>query len=81
MKIEELKKQFENEWLLVEVLEEDNLNRPVEVRLIAHSKNRDEIYEGLDKVEDNKHVATLYTGKIPEKGYAVAFIFYGKNRY
>lgn len=27
--------------------------------------------EDRDGVEDNKHVATLYTEKIPEKGYTI----------
>ena len=73
MNIAEIKKKYKNEWILVEVLEEDELNRPVRVRLIAHSKNRDDIYDKLDDVEDGKHVATFYSGEIPEKNYAVAF--------
>ena len=77
MKIEELEKQYKDEWVLVEVLEEDELNKPIKVRLIAHSKNRDDIYDKLESIESKKHVATFYTGKIPEKGYAVAF--YGKD--
>lgn len=77
MKIEEVKKQYKDEWVLVEVLEEDDLGRPIRVRLIAHSKNRDDIYEKLEQIESEKHVATFYTGKIPEKGYAVAF--YGED--
>jgi hypothetical protein len=39
--------------------------------LIAHSKDRDEIYEQMKKVKG--HTYTIYTGKIPKKGYAVAF--------
>ena len=75
MNIAEIKKKYKNEWILVEVLEEDELNRPVRVRLIAHSKNRDDIYDKLDDVEDGKHVATFYSGEIPEKNYAVAFLW------
>ena len=76
MNPEELKHKYKDEWTLVEVLEEDDLNRPLNVQLIFHSKNRDEVYEKLEHVESKKHVATFYTGKIPQKGYAVAF-FYG----
>lgn len=72
MQIEELKRQYKDEWVLVEVLEEDEQSRPVEVRLIAHSKNRDDIY---DKLKETKGIDTFqfYTGEIPKKGYAVAF--------
>lgn len=79
MQIEELKKQYKDEWVLVEVLEEDELNRPTNVRLIAHSKNRDDIYEKLETIENMRHIATFYTGEIPEKGYAVAY--FGKSKY
>lgn len=77
MSIEEIKNMFKDEWVLVEILNEDKLGRPTEVRLIAHSKNRDDIY---DKLKETKGLYTFqfYTGEIPEKGYAVAF--YGKNR-
>lgn len=77
MEVNVIKQKYKDEWVLVEVLEEDELNRPIHVKLLAHSKNRDDIYERLGDVENNKHVATFYTGKIPRKGYAVAF--YGKN--
>lgn len=77
MKINEVKEQYKDEWVLAEVLQKDTLNRPVEVRIIIHSKNRDEVYEQLDFVQDNQQVTTFYTGEIPEKGYAVAF--YGRR--
>lgn len=72
MKIEEIKQKYKDEWVLVEVLEEDKSGNPIEVRLIAHSKNRDDIY---DKLKETKGMDTFqfYTGEIPKKGYAVAF--------
>ncbi|MBU2496751.1 MAG: hypothetical protein KJ767_01685 [Nanoarchaeota archaeon] len=73
MEVEELKKQYKDEWVLVEVLKVDEVGQPVEVKLITHSKNRDDIYEELRKTKV-KDVATFYTGKIPKKSYAVAFI-------
>lgn len=69
--IEELKDQYRNEWVLVEVLEEDELQRPIRVRLITHSKNREETYEALR--EHSGYTYHFYTGKIPEEGYALAF--------
>lgn len=77
MNIEEIKKRHKDEWVLVEVLKEDEFNRPVEVEPLAHSKTRDKIHELLKTIENKKHVATFFTGKIPKKGYAVAF--YGRN--
>ncbi len=75
MRIEELKQKYKDEWVLVEVLEEDELNRPTNAKLIAHSKNRDDIYDKLSGVKSGKHVATFYTGEMPKKGYAVAFLW------
>ena len=69
--VEEIKKKYREEWVLGEVIEEDEFGQPTEIELIAHSKARDEIY---DKQRDlNKDVAIIYTGEIPKKGYAVAF--------
>ncbi len=71
--IDEIKKKFKDEWVLVEVLEEDELNQPTKGRVIAHSRNRDEVYDAL-KGTKGKHTYQFWTGKIPEKGYAVAFV-------
>ena len=72
-RIEQFKKKYKNQWLLVKVLEEDELNRPTEGLLLSRSKNREDIYNALVKVKAKEHVATFYTGRIPKKGYAVAF--------
>ncbi len=39
--------------------------------LIAHSRNRDDIYKKMKKVK--VHTYTVFAGQIPRKGYAVAF--------
>jgi len=72
MKLEAVKKQYKNEWILAEVLEEDKLNRPTKVKVIAHSKDRGETYEAMEKIKI-KDFLHFYTGKVPKKGYAVAF--------
>lgn len=72
MKVEQVKKRYKDEWILAEVLESDRLNKPVEVKLLKHSKNRDEVYDSLESVETGTHVCTFYAGAIPAKGYAVA---------
>ncbi len=73
MKIEEIKEAYKDEWVLVEVLEEDDLKRPTNVKIIAHSKNRDDTYEAMSRTKA-KHIAHFYTGELPE-GYAVAFLW------
>jgi hypothetical protein len=70
--VEEIKRRYRDEWVLVEVIEEDELGQPTEVELIVHSKARDEIYEALKETKA-KYTYQFYTGEIPKKGYAVAF--------
>ena len=70
MKIAELKKKFKNTWVLTEVLKENELNQPIDVKPIMTSKDRNRLYDKLAKLPRGKFFATLYTGKI--KG---AFIF------
>jgi len=74
MDIEEIKNKYKNEWILVEVLSSDELGRPKDVSLIAHSKNRDDTYEAMKRVKI-KNMAHFYSGEIPKKGYAVAFLW------
>lgn len=72
MKLEEVKRLHPDEWVLVEVLDTDTCNRPKEVRLIAYSRNRDDIY---DRLKDTEGVDTFqfFTTGIPKKGYAAIF--------
>ncbi len=70
--IEEIKEEYEDEWVLAEVIEENEKGEPTKVELIAHSKCRDETYDMMSKT-GAKHLYHFYTGEIPEKGYAVAF--------
>ena len=71
MKLEDIKRQYHNEWVLVEVLEENTQGDIVDVKLLAHSPNRDDTYKVM-RVTD-KYTYHFYTGEIPTKGYAVAF--------
>lgn len=73
MKTEEVKKEYSNEWVLVEVLKEDEIGNPTEVRVLVHSKIKSEIYEAMKNSVD-KYTYHFYTGKIPKEGYAVAFM-------
>ena len=69
--IEEIQEKYKDEWVIIEVLEENEFEEPTRGRLIAHSKSRDEIYDLLkDRTGD---ISVFFTGDIPKKGYAVAF--------
>lgn len=69
--VKNLIKKYKDEWLLIKVLEADELDRPIKGELILHSKNRDEIYEKQREMRGDLYI--IYSGQIPKKGYAVAF--------
>jgi len=77
MNIEKITKTYKDEWVLVEVLKEDKEGNPLDVKLIAHSKNRDDTYDKL-KDTKGKYICHFYTGEYPKKGFAIAF--YGKDK-
>jgi len=73
MKISEVKKKYRNQWILARVTKEKpGTHEVVEVQMIAHSPSRDKTYEALGKTRA-RHITHFYNGRIPKKGYAVAF--------
>ena len=72
MRLDIIKKKYKDEWVVGEILKEDDLGKPIEIKVLAHSKSRDDTYEVLKKAKD-KYTYHFYTGEIPKKGYAVAF--------
>jgi hypothetical protein len=62
--ISALKKRYPKEWLLLTHVTADELTRPVKGKLVAHSKNRDDIYGRLSKARGG--FAIEYTGEIPK---------------
>lgn len=73
MTIKDIKTKYKNEWILAKVLKEDEARNLQKAKVLAHSKDREDVYDALLKVKPDLHVATFYTGSIPKKGYAVAF--------
>ncbi len=69
-----LKRRYPNEWLLLRDVAADELTHPVKGRLVAHSKNRDHIYDRLSRMRGK--LGVLYTGDIPRK-LAVLFLELG----
>ena len=69
--IKDVMKKYKNEWLLLKVTVVDDQDQPAEGEIISHSKNRDEIYDAQKKFKGDLYIT--YSGKMPKKGYAVAF--------
>jgi hypothetical protein len=69
MTVEEIKKQFPDEWVLLDEPEIGESQRVVSGELLFHSPNRDELYQKAMELRP-KHSAVFFTGKIP-KGTAI----------
>ncbi len=72
MKWKEIIEKFKDEWVLIEVKEVDESYSLKEGKVIAHSKDKSEIYEQLLKLKE-KNLYIEYTGKIPEDLAVVLF--------
>lgn len=72
MNIQKLRKKFRREWLLISVDEMDeSTTTPLKGHLLAHSKDRDEIYQKMLRYKHNTFLT--YSEDTLPKGYAVAF--------
>jgi len=60
----EIREQYAGEWVLIEYEELDEDLNVVRGKVLAHSTNRDIIYQELLKLSGKK-VAIEYLGKIP----------------
>ena len=67
--ISRFKKRYPNEWLLLTNVTADELTRPIKGKLVAHSKNRDDIYARLKHVHGK--IAIEYAGYIPKDLFVV----------
>jgi len=65
MKWVDIKKNFRNQWVLIEVMNVDESFNILEGEVLAHSKNKDEIYQKLLKIRP-KEFSIEYTGEVPE---------------
>ena len=70
--IEQIRKRFRREWLLVAVDRLDPRTQvPLSGRLLAHSPRRDEVYKRF--ISARGLTCVLYSDKTLPQGYAVAF--------
>jgi hypothetical protein len=65
MKWIDIKKNFENQWVLIEVKNVDESFNVLEGEVLANSKDKDEIYQKLLKIRP-KEFSIEYTGEVPE---------------
>ena len=70
-KIEDLKRQYPDEWLLVKVEGKDALGIPTVGRLLSHSKDADSIWDEVAGLRGQFYI--FYTGEILKD---TAVIFY-----
>ncbi len=75
MKWKEIVEKFKDEWVLIDVKEVDKNFNPKEGDVIAHSKDKEEIYRKLLELRPKKF-SIEYTGKIPED---LAVVLYCEN--
>lgn len=65
MTIEEIRSQFDSEWILLEDPETDEALEVLSGKVIHHSRDRDEVYRKAVSLRP-KRSALVYTGEIPE---------------
>ncbi|HEX4951256.1 MAG TPA: hypothetical protein VFZ34_31655 [Blastocatellia bacterium] len=67
---DEIKERFPDKWLLIADAEMDDEMNILRGKVVAHSKDRDEVYRALLTVP-GKRISIDYTGE-PPAGWAVA---------
>jgi hypothetical protein len=65
MKWADIKKNFKNQWVLIEVEKVDESYNLLSGEVLAHSKDKDEIYQKLLEIKP-KEFSIEYTGEVPE---------------
>ena len=70
--IDDLRRQFDHEWLLVAIDEMDEkTTTPLRGHILAHSPRRNEIYRR--DARRREHTLTVYSEDTLPEGYAAAF--------
>lgn len=65
MKMEEIRQKYEGEWVLIEYNKLDENLNVIEGEVIAHSPNKEDIYQAQTNFKD-KSLSIEYLGEIPE---------------
>ena len=70
----QMQRKYPNHWLLIKDFQVNRATRLVKGKVIAHSKDRDEIHRALSRHKGN--LCIHYTGKLPED---TGVLFYGAS--
>ena len=65
MRLNEIKKKYKNQWVLVEYSKLDKNLRVNEGKVLAHAPTKEDIYKALLRIR-GKNVSIEYCGKLPE---------------
>jgi len=66
-KVENIKKRIKDEWLLIDVTKVNKYNQSLEGRLLAHTKDRDEIWQRFS--EHKGDLLVMFSGELIPKGW------------
>ena len=66
MRIEEIRKLYPDEWVLIEYSKLDDDLNVLEGKVIAHSADKEEIYQAQMNLQ-GRSLAIEYLGEIPEQ--------------
>jgi len=64
--MQEIRKQYQDEWVLIEHSKLDDDLNVIEGEVIAHSPNKEEIYQAQMKLQ-GRSLAIEYLGEMPEQ--------------
>lgn len=66
--LKEIREKYRDQWVLVDVTAEDELNQPMAGRVLAHDRDRDAVYDQWETTPA-KDAFVFFTGDIVKKGY------------
>ncbi len=73
MNLEEIKRKYPNEWVLVEF---DRLEQDLEIKeghVLAHASSKEEIYKALSR-SSGKNLSVEYMGSVPSDVAVMFFV-------
>lgn len=65
MTFEQIRQNYDGEWVLIAYSETDEELRVVKGKVIAHSANKEDIYQALENAVEQP-LAIEYMGQVPE---------------
>ena len=63
--VKEIESRYDSEWVLISDLKTNKAQRVVSGRVLAHSRNRDDVYRQLLALRP-RHYGMCYNGRVPD---------------